>query len=176
MKVLNRPFLKPQCGITIVEIMVTLAVASVLIGLAMPAFNGLMAQRALRSQANDFILAVQLARSEATNRGLNVSVQAADASDDANEFGLGGWCVVTGNGGACPGGATELRTFGALNGNTMNGLADLATLTFNSRGLLLDNADRTLELCDTDENVDPGRTLSVTLIGRVSFEDLECHP
>src|SRR5262245_54118381 len=53
-------------GFTIVEIMVTLAVAAVLLGLALPAYNGFMAQRRLTSEVNDFLVAVQYARSEAT--------------------------------------------------------------------------------------------------------------
>ena len=65
-----------QRGITIIEIMVTLAIAAVLIGLAVPAFNGFVAQRALTAQVNDFLVSVQYARSEAGRRGATVSVQA----------------------------------------------------------------------------------------------------
>jgi type IV fimbrial biogenesis protein FimT len=167
-----------QRGITIVEIMVTLAVAAVLIGLALPAFNGLMAQRALRSQANDLILAVQLARSEATRRGENVSVQAVDASDDTNEWGPG-WCVVRLNPGNCPNNANELRRFAALGANTLDGADDVETLTFNARGLLVtggDEDDRILDLCDPDDEIDPGRRITINLIGRVDSNDRDCHP
>src|SRR5262245_16509306 len=84
-----------QRGITIIEIMVTLAIAAVLIGLAVPAFNGFVAQRTLTAQVNDFLVSVQYARSEAGRRGATVSVQAVNAGGAANEWGPG-WCVVVG--------------------------------------------------------------------------------
>ncbi len=100
-----------QRGITIIEIMVTLAIAAVLIGLAVPAFNGFVAQRALTAQVNDFLVAVQYARSEAGRRGTYVSVQALNAANAANEWGPG-WCVVVGNAPvACPNDGTQLRDF-----------------------------------------------------------------
>lgn len=152
--------------------MVTLAVAAVLIGLALPAFNGFLAQRAMRSDANAFILATQLARSEATRRNANVSVTAVDASDNANEWGPG-WCIVLGNGGA--GCAANLQTFPAVPRGTLDG--PVSSLTFNARGLLVGAAaDLTFSLCNDDEDIDPGRTIRVSLIGRVSAIDLVCHP
>jgi len=162
-----------QSGLTVVEIMVTLAIAAVLIGLALPAFNGFLAQRALRSDTNAFILAVQLARNEATRRNAAVSVTAADASDNANEWGPG-WCIVVGNGGA--GCAANLQVFPEVPRATLDG--GVATLTFNARGLLVPTpaADVTFDLCDSDTDVDPGRTIRVSPIGRVSAIDLDCHP
>jgi type IV fimbrial biogenesis protein FimT len=168
-------FEQSERGITVVEILVTLAIASVLIGLALPAFNGMMAQRALRSEANEFILSVQLARSEAARRGTNVSVQARDASDDANEWGAQGWCVVLGDGGACPGNVNELQTFPTPGTNTFDGKNDVDTLTFNPRGLLVAGVEQQLMLCDPDETTDPGRLFRVSLVGRVSADiDSDC--
>jgi type IV fimbrial biogenesis protein FimT len=160
-----------QAGLTIVEIMVTLAVAAVLIGLALPAFNGFLAQRALRSDTNAFILAVQLARSEATRRNANTSVEARDDSDSDNEWGPG-WCVVEGNGGA--GCGVNLQVFPGMTRATLDG--PVSTLTFNARGLLVPNTERTFDLCDNDEDVDPGRRIVVSVIGRVTATDLDCHP
>jgi type IV fimbrial biogenesis protein FimT len=165
-----------QRGLTIVEIMVTLAVAAVLIGLALPAFNGFLAQRALSSQTNALIVAVQYARSEATRRNTAVSVQAADASDNANEWGLGGWCVVVGDPGNCPADDTvRLRSFPASTRSTLD--ATVSTLTFNARGLLVGVAgDLTFNLCDNDDDIDPGRAIRISPIGRVSAIELDCHP
>jgi type IV fimbrial biogenesis protein FimT len=157
-----------QSGLTIVEIMVSLAVASILIGLAVPAFNNFIAQRTLTAQVNDFMVAVQYARSEAGRRGGAVSVQAQNAGDGSDEWGPG-WCVVVGTPGACPNDGTELRSFTALGNSTLNGLGGmdgLAALTFNSRGLLVAGAAGSFDLCRTDETV--GRTISISTIGRVS--------
>ena len=168
-----------QRGITIIEIMVTLAIASVLIGLAIPAFNAFVAQRTLTAQVNDFLVAVQYARSEAGRRGAAVSLQAQNAAAAGNEWGPG-WCVVVGTPGACPNDGTELRTFNSLGSNTLDGagaLDGIATLTFTSRGL--PSATGTLNLCNPREHV--GRELSISAIGRISSREppvatLDCNP
>jgi type IV fimbrial biogenesis protein FimT len=157
-----------QSGLTIVEIMVALAVASILIGLAVPAFNNFIAQRTLTTQVNDFMVAVQYARSEAGRRGGAVSVQAQNAGDGGNEWGPG-WCVVVGTPGVCANDGSELRSFAALANSTLDGLGGLdgaAALTFNSRGLLVAGVAGSLDLCRTDETI--GRTVLISTIGRVS--------
>ncbi len=160
-----------NAGFTVVELLVTLAIAGVLMALAAPAFNGFIAQRTMTGQVNDFVLAVNLARSEAARRGGPVSVQALDASDDANEWGPG-WCVVPGSAGDCTG---ALRSFGALGASTLNGdggLDTVGTLTFNSRGLLTLGAAGTVTLCNA--NSQPGRQATVSAIGRMSTQEFVC--
>jgi len=160
-----------QRGITIVEIMVTLAIAAVLIGLALPAFNGFVAQRTLTAQVNDFLVGVQYARSEAVRRSARVSLQSMDASDATNEWG-NGYCVVAGNPGNCD---APLRTFVAIGDNTLNAngaLDSLATLTFDGRGLLVSGGAGTVDLCDPADA--RGRRVDISLIGRVSSQELVC--
>ncbi len=76
-------------GFTIIELLVAMAVASVLLGLALPAFDTFIEQRNMTSRVNGFISAVNLARSEAVNRGGDVSIQAMNAGDNGNEWGAG---------------------------------------------------------------------------------------
>ncbi len=164
--VIQPPRNRRQTGLTIVEIMVALAVASILIGLALPAFNGFVVQRSLTTQVNDFMVALQYARSEAGRRGTAVSVQADDPSAPTDEWGPG-WCVIVGGAGACDG--TELRGFTASGANRLNGVGTMdgvATLTFNSRGLLTTGVGGSFELCRAGEPV--GRTILISTIGRVS--------
>ncbi|MCZ6888179.1 MAG: GspH/FimT family pseudopilin [Gammaproteobacteria bacterium] len=158
-------------GFTVIELMVTLAIAGVLIGLAVPAFSGFVSQRSFTTQVNDFVIAVTLARSEATLRRQVVSVQAIDVSDANNEWGPG-WCVTVGNPGDC---ATPIRTFDNLGTNTMNAPAPLAagTLSFDQRGLLTLGVPGTLDLCNAAE--DPGRRISVSAIGRTTSQELTCN-
>ena len=162
-----------QRGITVVEIMVTLAIAAILIGLALPAFNAFVAQRTLTSQVNDFLVGVQYARSEAIRRSARVSLQSLDASDASNEWG-NGYCVVAGNPGNCD---DPLRTFVAIGDNTLNAngaLDSLATLTFDGRGLLVGGGAGTVDLCAP--TVDRGRRIDISLIGRVASQELDCTP
>ncbi|MDH3642183.1 MAG: GspH/FimT family pseudopilin, partial [Gammaproteobacteria bacterium] len=100
-----------NAGFTVVELMVTLAIAAVLFGFAIPAFDDLMNQRRATTRINQFVLAVNYARSEAAKLGGIVSIQSSDASDNGNEWGVG-YCVVAGNPGNCN---TPLQVFDALN-------------------------------------------------------------
>lgn len=164
-------------GFTIIELMVTLAIGAVLIGFALPAFNGFISQRQITTTVNDFVLAMNYARSEAARLGGAVTVQAISAADTENEWGPG-FCVVQGTPGDCTG--VTLRSFadgyadGAING--LDALDGVAAFTFNSRGLMTAGAAGQLSVCATDVATDPGRTLTVTAIGRVSVAELVCHP
>ena len=164
-------------GFTIIELMVTLAIAGVLMGFALPAFNGFISQRQLTATVNDFVLAMNYARSEAARLGGAVTVQAISAADTDNEWGPG-FCVVQGTPGNCAG--ATLRTFadgypdGAING--LDALDGVAAFTFNSRGLMTAGAAGALSVCAADTDIDPGRTLTVTAIGRVSVAERDCHP
>lgn len=57
-----------QSGVSLTELMVTLAVLGILIGLAVPSFSQLIARNRLTASANEFVSAIQLARMEAIRR------------------------------------------------------------------------------------------------------------
>ena len=158
-----------QRGITIVELMVALAIAAILLGMALPAYNGFIAQRNLTAQGNDLVLAIQLAKSEAALRGQLVSVQSRDAADGGNEWGPG-WCVVLGTPGDCD--APVLRNFdprGVITVDGEGGLDGVGTLTFSSRGFFTLGANGSALICDPTAT--RGRRVSISAIGRVSTED-----
>lgn len=165
---------KAAGGFTIVELMVALAIAAVLLGFALPAFNGLIAQRELTTHVNDFILALNYARSEASRTGGLVTVQAADPSDSDNEWGPG-FCVVQGNPGNCTG--TVLRAFDGYADGTVDaqgGLNGVAAIGYNSRGLMTVGSAGTMAMCPTDTDIDPGRQITLTAVGRGSVAELVC--
>ena len=63
-----------QQGFTLVELMVTLAVAIILLAVGMPLFSGIVGSNRATTQANTFLAGFKLARSEAVKRGADVSV------------------------------------------------------------------------------------------------------
>ena len=63
-----------QRGLTAVELLVTVAIAVVLVSLAVPGFGALARSAGLSSAANELLSALHMARSSAVLRGLPVAV------------------------------------------------------------------------------------------------------
>lgn len=152
-----------------------MAIAAVLLGMALPAFDTFIEQRTMAARGNDFISAINLARSEAVNRGAVISIQAVNAGDNADEWGAG-YCVVVGTPGNCPNDpAVTLRQFDAADTATMDGTAALngvGTLSFNGRGLMTLGGQGTIEICAV--GVNPGREIALNTIGRAASGELVC--
>lgn len=61
-------------GFTLVELLVVLAVGSILLAIAVPGYGFLTSTSRLATVTNDLMTALQLARSEAVKRGMRVTV------------------------------------------------------------------------------------------------------
>lgn len=91
-------------GFTLVELLVVLAVGSILLAIAVPGYGFLVNANRLAAVTNDLVGAIQLARSEAIKRGMRVTVcktsnagailPACDAAADWHE----GWLVFVDGG------------------------------------------------------------------------------
>lgn len=115
-------------GFTLVELMVTLVVAAVILGIAVPNFTGLVNSSRLTAQANELVTGIQLARSEAIK--LNRQVSFCGSTDGINCAAAGDWSqwlVLRASDG-------ELLHSGVVNPSTRVWAADGA-LNFRSDGL-----------------------------------------
>jgi type IV fimbrial biogenesis protein FimT len=61
-----------------IELMITLALASILMAVAVPSFNQMIVSGRLTAQSNEMVAAFSLARSEAIKRNANVTLCRAD--------------------------------------------------------------------------------------------------
>lgn len=64
-------------GFTLLELVVTMTIAGILFGIAIPSFNEAIKNNRLTTLANDFVTSLNLARSEAVKRGQRVSICAS---------------------------------------------------------------------------------------------------
>ena len=75
-------------GFTLVELVITIAVASVLVAIAIPSFRGMMSGNNVTNTYNDLLAALRTARAEAITRNAPIRVKASTSSWN------GGWSVV----------------------------------------------------------------------------------
>ena len=75
-------------GFTLIELMVTLSVLAIVLSLAAPSFASLLASNRMSTQTNEFMVALNLARSEAVRRSQPVTLLSSNADNYSK-----GWTV-----------------------------------------------------------------------------------
>ncbi len=68
------PSPRGAAGVTLVELLITLAIAAILLAIGVPAFQNMVATNRIAALTNELSAALQLARSEAMSRGQRVTV------------------------------------------------------------------------------------------------------
>ena len=82
--------MKKSSGFTLIELMVVIAIASILMKLAAPSFKQLIQSNAISSNVNSFLADMRYARSESVKRGGGVIMCRSDAPEAANPVCSGG--------------------------------------------------------------------------------------
>jgi len=79
-------------GFTLIELMITLVVVIILVAIAAPSFTSMIRENRAATQANNLLSSLQVARSEAINRGVRVSMRRLSNTNSVWED---GWRIFT---------------------------------------------------------------------------------
>lgn len=170
-------------GFTLLELLTTVSVAAVLLGIAVPSFTAIIRQNRLASQTNEFIVTLAVARSEAVKRGGRISVCSSNAAQTAcsgaGDWG-NGWLLFSDLDGAPgtidPDGTapddTVVQAWPAPAEEAMNVASARAFISYGSDGRA--DAATTFTVSPNSCTGNDARTISVSLSGRASKATAAC--
>jgi type IV fimbrial biogenesis protein FimT len=173
-----------QAGFTLIELVMTMAIAGILISIAIPSFTSIITNTRMTSGINELVTALNLARSEAIRRGEQVTARRKGTS--SGQWGSG-WEVFVdydllytfndnGNATLCEAGEDcLLRTYETLpNGFTLATGAGSCQdyVSYSSQGYRdpTNNANCTFTLCKDSGAAVPRRTITINTIGRPTVD------
>jgi type IV fimbrial biogenesis protein FimT len=160
-------------GFTMVEVVMTIAIAAILMSIAIPSFRYVTNSNRIASELNGLLGDLQLARSQAIKEGRNVTVcQSTDGASCTNATSWEqGWIVFSDptNVGVWDAGEIYLRKQKPFSGSdTFRSSNAVAVISFNREGYAVGMANGTLlTLHDSTNNAAWTRCLSINLSGQM---------
>lgn len=156
-------------GFTLYELIVTLAVASVIISFGVPGFQSYVQSSRTVTHTNDLITSLNLGRSEATRRGSPIDLCASTdaATCSGNNDWSTGWIARTAAG-------EVLRTWPARSGGPGVLTANVSSIRFQARGSLAAGAAPQLTLQLPHCQKDGRRVVTVNVAGRIAVDRVAC--
>lgn len=166
-------------GFTLIELMVTISIGAILLMVAVPSYQTFVSSSRMTAQSNDFLSALQLARSEAVKRGTLVSLCKSSNGTACTVAGTWaqGWIVfVDGSvAGIVDGTDAIIRVFPAISGNsTLVGSANIANfISYQSSGStsLAAGSNEIASLCPSAPARVTGRDIQITASGRARVQN-----
>ncbi len=169
-------------GFTLIELMISIAMLAVLLGLAAPSYRTFVTSNRLTAQANELVADLSLARNEAASRSRNVQVCIAASSTSCAGSGsdwAAGWIVWVDNNNNSSLEAGEIIKYTAplAGGVSMaatgpSSLSSLVYLPFG--GFSAGSTSWTFTLCSPGDTT--GRTVTVPITGRASAKRITTCP
>ncbi len=177
-----------QRGFTILELIITIALAAILTTIAIPSFRSALQNNRITAQTNDLLTAFQLARSEAVKRGRPVTLCASDVdAGGANpvcgdDWSVGWMVFVDAVGSTGSNAVTVVQRIRVWRPSSVeaqdNAPADLDFVRFLPRGDIDAGAGATfpaiMTLTIPDCTGDQARDIEIVRTGKASAERVAC--
>ena len=161
--------MKKNSGFTLLELIITVALISIVTTFAIPSITTFTKNDRLTTNINTLVGHLGLARSESIKRSQQVSVCASTDNSSCGGNWEDGWLVYadTNNDGSLNGTDEILRVQQALEGANTITTAIGNQVTYDNRGFA--TVTGSMLLCD-DRSGDFGKTITITATGRVRSE------
>ena len=171
-------------GFTILELMTAIAVTGILLAIGVPSFNEIIRTNRTAAQVNELVTALNLARSEASKRGLPVSVCAANLAQNSCE-GPGtvnwanGWLVFSDR--IAPLGEVNASLYGDAILQSSHAVANQVQLTstdgsvsYGAHGQRMSGADIILAVQPEQCSGENRRVITIIATGRAHLSKVAC--
>ncbi|MFK7864756.1 MAG: GspH/FimT family pseudopilin [Pseudohongiellaceae bacterium] len=162
-----------QRGFSLIELLVVVAILSILLAVSLPNFQDMIESNGTNSQAKLFLTTLNLARSEAIKRGGNVAICASEDGADCDEDAWGdGWIVffdangdADGTAGSVDANDTLIRVFDSVgSSNVITFSGDL--FEYNNLGFSANGGTQTLLICPASATAANARSIVIGPSGR----------
>ena len=168
-----------ESGFTLLELIVTLAVAAIVLSVGVPSFRGVIMDNRLVSQSNQFITSVKMARSAAvryqrpatvcSSANFDAAVPTCSADNDWSD----GWFVwVDKDRDALTDANEVIAVFGPIHDASTLSSGTASSFTYDARGFATTPAGN-LTLCDSRTS-EMGRLIKVNSVGRTNVKREGC--
>ncbi len=164
----RQQFRQEQRGFTLIEVLVVVAIASILVSMAVPSFNTAIQNSRMKSESNGLLGAIAYTRTEAIRRGNNVHFSRRNGTNWNGGFVA--WIDTNNNNTWNTG--EEIRLWEPLHSSMSLSSGNGRTQFIFKASGMVDNDDE-LTLCD-NRSGESGRELTLLISGLASLSEVTC--